>query len=1172
MVGDEVKGFSTKKAESLFAYLLLHRERPVSRSTLATMLWPDAIDARAKKNLNTTLWRVKRALTGQSELIVSAKEVGLAIHANQADVDLFAFRTLLASSEGMHGQGKLDVLTRAENLYAGEFMEGFSDDWCEEERRYARSQYVGLLKKLVEISKEARDYKGGAAYAQRVLALDPLDEDAHRDLMLFWYLSGNRTGALRQYETLRRTLQDELGVDPTAATTDLWEHIRADVSTINPTQVAELPKPTKEATDGFEPVPMLGRERPLSCLLSSLDDARGGRGRAVVVCGEAGVGKTKLVETLAAEADLRGFEVLSGKSPDLNDPPPYQLFIQALWPKLTKFEYLCRQTASSTLPNLISVLAPDASRGHLGQANGVGRLENNSIVTETLLSFLVEGNKTRSLLMILEDIHRIDRASADLLSTLVERISRNEILLVMTARGGEEWNTSDLLSRLVSQGTTRLDLESLTEEDTKKLIRAALRSKNIAPTVIQYLWQHTTGNPLFVLEFLKLLCAEEALFRDSVGQWCIKDVVLQSRMPPLPLRIQEVIRRRIDGLDSYSKELLILASFLGMDFELELFEQFAELVQKELLERLSPLVRKGLLTETATGFRFSHECIRSVAQMLPTKMVRRLLHSKAALLKERIAPWRTEDLVWHFEEVGDLEKALVYVERLGDKARLVHANNDSAKCYTHALSILDQIKPRIELGYLRRRCALLIKRLNVLEVLGERSRQLEDIESIYRIGYQLHDPQIQARALSLRATLLVRLNLPDKAIDSAIEARHLFHSFKDARGEARSLLTKGQALLSSRRYKQALRCMRSARSLFRRVGDLNEEAMTLILQGTVLTCLSRHRRAIANLDRAERQLRITENPQALAYAYVQKGVILRLLGKARSSLSVMQVGIRIFKQIGDRVGEARSLVQLALVRVALGQLRESVRDARRALALARSTRDIRAQITILNNMGEVYRSIGDFSRAKRCVLRAMDFIARSGNHENLAIYQDTMAAILLDEGNAKEALDWSKLSLSSCKSTEAGIGERAEISFRLGCAYLELGQHRRAIAQLTRSLRQQRKCKEIPLEIRILTELSRAYLLKEDYRMAIRCSRTAIGLLRKVEGDSITQKTFWSHSQSMIAIGKRGAASEALCKAHVELQAIGSKLSSRMRARFLEAIHYNRQIIDAVGNVSALSS
>jgi len=1163
IAGDEIKRFSTKKAESLFAYLLLHRGKPVSRSTLATMLWPDAIEPRAKKNLNTTLWRVKGALAGESEISLSATEFGLAIHPNHADVDLFAFRTLLASSEGMRGREKLDVLTRAESLYAGEFMEGFSDDWCEEERRYARSQYVGLLKKLVDISKEERDYDGGVAYAQRVLTLDPLDEDTHRDLMLFWYLLGNRTGALRQYETLRKTLRDELGVEPTSETTELWGQFRTHTDAISLPRIAQLPKPAREASDGFEPVPMVGREDTLRWFVRELDDARAGRGKAVILSGDPGVGKSRLVETLAVEADLRGFEVLSGKSQDLNDPPPYQVFIQAFWPRLMQFQH--GQGVTSPLANLIAALAPDAAQGDFGQTHAGEHLLNNAIVTEALLGLLAETRNVRPILLILEDLHRIDRASADLLTTLVERIPKSHILLVMTTREVELLvSRGDLLSRLVSLGVARLNIESLTEENTKRLIRAALRSKNIALLVVQQIWQQTAGNPLFVLEFLQLLCAESKLCKDRLGHWSFKEGFSWPKIPKLPVRVQAIVRRRIDILDAYGRKTLILAALLGIDFELGMLRELARPWGKWLMKGIERLVRDHLLEETSTGFRFSHESIRAVALTLPGKAMKCLLHFRVAALIERDSPWRTEDLAWHLEAAGDYKKALAYAEASGDKARLVHANENAVDWYTHAFGILEQVWTNYSKELLRNQYVLLAKRQESLDVLGDRLRQLQDIDSMHSIGMTLDDRVMQAKALALRATLLVRLNQAEKAIEAATKSRELFSSLNDYHGQAQSFLTVGLAFQSLRLYKQACESIQGALDLYDLVGDSSERAIALTHHGIVLTYLSSYKEALKFLDRAEDLLRGTEDPRAKAVVFVQRGIVLRLLGKPRTAESLIINGVKIFKQVGDRVGEARSLIQLAVTQVAVGHFRMAVWNGRRAIRLARQARDIRAQIAILAGLGdEVYRSIGDFSRAGRCIEESMRLIEESNQKENLAMYQDSMAGILLGEGRVEDALRLSKLSLMSCESGEVGTGQLAEVQYRLGCISSEMGNWLEATDYLHQALMKHIRFREIPYQIRTIVALSQVYFRQGNYSTALRYSRRALRLLRECEDHEQAPMTYWNHYQSLKATCENLESDKFLRQAHESLMRQLGLLRGPMKVRFAVGIRINREILEA---------
>jgi len=1101
-------------------------------------------------------------------LDIEANERYLVLKGNHHDVDLFKFRELLDSSQRLQGDLRIATLKQAERVYGGVFMEGYSDEWCEEERRCVRGQYVALLKDLVRASRDARDYVAGADYAQRVIALDPLDEDAHRDLIFLYYLSGNRAAALAQYELVKQELREELGVAPAKATTDLWEYVRSDIS--SKSRDAWLAKPPQESPDGFVPAsPLVGRDAYLNFLRRLLEGAASRTGTAVVICGEIGVGKTRLVDALAAEAGLLGFEVLSGKSPDLKDPAPYYPFIQALWPRLGIIEHLGNRV-SSPLISLIDALAPDAVAHH-NQPRRNSNLLNNAIITESLLDVLIRPLGSHPTLLVLEDIHRMDRASVDLLATLIGRVAKANILVVATARVGEP-RVDQLLSSLAAEGAISLNLERLTEEDSTKLIRASLRSKSVSSTLTHYLWNQTAGNPFFILEFLKLLCAEGTLTKDALGRWLFRDEVVWTKTPKLPLRVQEVVRRRIDMLEVSARKILVLAALIGIDVDFGLLRRLAGLSNKALIKGTESLLHEHLIEEIPYGFRFSHECIRAVALGLSSEAGKQLLHSRIALLMEQVSPRRTEDLAWHFEEARRPEKVLIYSEASGDKARLVHANDDAVHWYSHALTTLDELRVDDQPELLRVRYRLLDKRQEVLDVLGDRSRQLEDIDSIYRIGTNLGSIEIQARALALRGTLFVRLNIADKAIEAATRARSLFSSVNDLSGEARSYLTIGLALLGLRSYRQAYDRLHKACDLFGRARNIIEVANAQVYQGIVLTCLSKYNKAAQSLDDAE-QICGTDELRITAYAQMQRGVIFRLLGRAESSRSLMLTGIKALRHIGDRVGEARALIQLALTDMSLGRFREAVYNSRRALRLARQTKDMRAQINILVCLGMgIYRCIGDFSRAKQCLNESMNLITLSSDQENIAMYQDGMAAILLDEGNVREALGWSRLSLESYESTEMGMGQLAEIQYRLGCAYLDLGDWFGAIDYLRSALSIHRRYGEVPFQIRTMVALSRACLMGDDTEKALTFSRRAVRLLRSVEGIDQEPSVFWQHLKVLRTVGAQLQARKYLHRVKMSLRQQASTLRGRMRIRFLMKIRDHSEILEAIRESGDLES
>jgi DNA-binding SARP family transcriptional activator len=224
------------KPQELLCYLLLHREiHP--RETLATLLWPDCEAPRSKKNLRQVLWQLQSALANPSgerdsqALCIDPESVQVNKHAPlRVDVEAFeeAYRLVRSVAAERVDHAQAAALHDAVLLYRGDLLEGCYQDWCLVERERLQNCYLTMLDKLIVYSEARQEYQQGIEYAERVLALDRAHERSHQHLMRLHYLSGNRTGALRQYERCKAALREELAVVPSRHSTELYEQIRAD--------------------------------------------------------------------------------------------------------------------------------------------------------------------------------------------------------------------------------------------------------------------------------------------------------------------------------------------------------------------------------------------------------------------------------------------------------------------------------------------------------------------------------------------------------------------------------------------------------------------------------------------------------------------------------------------------------------------------------------------------------------------------------------------------------------------------------------------------------------------------------------------------------------------------------------------------------------------------------
>ncbi len=1147
--------FPTRKTESLLAYLILHPEG-IERGRLASIFWPDTEDARARRNLRSTLWRLKRTIGADVPMRLRIIGERVTLFCEGVVVDVLRFKEILRKARS-GGEERSELLKSAESLYKGDLLENRLEEWCEEERRLLRSAYMELLKDLAAISKAAGETAVALKYALKVVEMEPLDEDAQRELMILLHLAGRRPEALAQFEVLRQLLNRELGVPPSQATLHVWQHIRSNRSVDLPGSSGVNGNESRTQSESGI-TPLVGRAGVVSELLHSIEGAAHGRSGAAIILGETGVGKTKLVEAIIVEASLRGFDVLHGQCPDLQNPRPYHVFIQALWQRISDSS---RAGTAIPLGVLLRPLMPDSPNGaRTGPADSLSGAYDSAIIVEAFLSLFDGGNRRRPTLLVLDDMHRLDGASANLLITLLARLSKLKLFILLTMRS-DEFKARTIYSALLAGGAREIQLQPLSQTEIGKLTRLTLRSSSVSATVVKYVWERSNGVPLFAIEFLKYLQTEGLIVKLADQYWVLSARVKTAETSGgIPLRIQEIVKRRIETLDPRVKRVLLTSAIFATEVYFEILEDLVAMPEDVLADALDQLVNLRLLRETGASFQFSHEIIRLVAASMLGRTRLRMMHARVGRLVEHLMPSRVEDLAWHFEMAGDVVKGLAYAEASGDKARCVYANADAAAWYTKALKFHDK-HHRGNAGDLRLRASLLQKRQDVLDLLGDRDRQAADIAAIHALARQLGDKRLLAESLNLRANLLIRLNAGGDALNNARLANRYFARIGDDAGVARSCETAGLAYDNLRRYSEASTEFERAQEMFRRLGDKAGEARGLIHIAVSLSYSNRNISALRCLGKARRLLKTLADHRNLALVFLQQGILYRYLGQLGTSESLMLRGISIFREMGDRVGEARVLGQLAVTHTAMGQIRRAVHECEAALRIARQAGDVRALIMTLNNSAYgVYRLTGGFSRAQRYVREALRLVSEAGNIENSALYVDTMAGILLDAGHPKEALRWARRSEARYAASGLRSWLGIDIYMRLGAILAKLGRPREAQRSFQRARRHLGRNTEPGTQLLIATEMAGIFLELGNLRAAAEYEKRISELLRQVDGVERIQNVYWTQFRVLKGTDREGAAVRALRRAATVIIRQAVMLKKPMRRRFL-AMPLNSRIL-----------
>lgn len=225
------------RAQELFCYLLLHRDRPQTRELLVDVLWGDNTSCRSKKILRQALWHLQAATDTLRETLAVPIFIfeadWIEINPQLAiELDIALFEQAFTLSQGIAG-GDLDPQTAqqldaAVKLYQGDLLEGLYAEWCLYERERFQNIYLAMLDKLMDYCAVQNKYEAGIEYGRYSLRYDRARERTHRRLMRLQCLMGDRTGALRQYECCVTALAEELSVSPSQSTRILYQQIRAD--------------------------------------------------------------------------------------------------------------------------------------------------------------------------------------------------------------------------------------------------------------------------------------------------------------------------------------------------------------------------------------------------------------------------------------------------------------------------------------------------------------------------------------------------------------------------------------------------------------------------------------------------------------------------------------------------------------------------------------------------------------------------------------------------------------------------------------------------------------------------------------------------------------------------------------------------------------------------------
>jgi class 3 adenylate cyclase/tetratricopeptide (TPR) repeat protein len=837
--------------------------------------------------------------------------------------------------------------------------------------------------------------------------------------------------------------------------------------------------------------PLVGRERELRRLLTLWERARDGQGAFVLVCGEAGIGKSRLLQELRER-------VPPGSATRLRLQCWSPLSASALHPTVALFQELVRSSPEDALPRdrgeLEERLGTMGLTGEsvplLGLLLGLPVPEGSSVLQltpdrlrekthEALAELLLRLSRQRPVLVAIEDLHWADSSWLEFLGLLLERTGGARLLVVLSTRPElqPDWSTRPWFHRL--------SLRRLPSELAATLVREAADGASLSEEAVRELVAKTDGMPLFIEEMTRMVLEQSEL--GALG--------LRELPGSIPVTLHELLLARLDMRPSRQKTLAQLGAVLGREFSSSLLAAIAGRDVADLRPELAGLVEAGLFQEEwagtgESGYRFRHALFQEAAYQSLPRSERKQHHQRIAqVLEERfpaVVEARPEVLAHHYTEAGQYERAVPCWRKAGMVALNRRAIPETLSHLSRSLELLrglpeaqqhpgEELQVLTAMGFAQAqlqgfdspmaartyaRVWQLLRRMDEVPALLGASFWDIFVYHLERLEFHLcrevarqlltqaerqHDPELLSSGQMMMAVVFTyqgRVRSAQEFSERAMARarfslkQHRELVVRNRRGsptEAMAYISGIQSLTGQ--LEQSREYGREAVRLARRVG----EPVTLAGVLTYAALAGWSRRDIQEALRwADEYIAISrERGNLLRYSWacVIRARILAELGQPREALALVQRLTAHWREGKSHAGLSYCLCMLAEIHLMLGQVRQGLTVVHQALAMVRKTGEHLCEAELYRVRGELLRTWGLEREAKHEFCRAISIAREQGNLLFELRATVRLARLLRDMGNPGPAL---KLLVRIHEQFESSVGSA------------DLGEARALLAQLSR--------------------------------------------------------------------------------------------------------------------------
>jgi class 3 adenylate cyclase/tetratricopeptide (TPR) repeat protein len=649
---------------------------------------------------------------------------------------------------------------------------------------------------------------------------------------------------------------------------------------------------------------LVGRERELAVLHECLARAKSGRGQTVGIVGEPGVGKSRLLYEFRKSLDAERVTWLEGHCLAYGQTTPYLPILGMLRTNFQidegdnplQIQEKLRQGIHRLDPALEGILPFFHDLFNLPGANEALKQfdpkDKRQKTFEAIRTLTVAGSQRRLHVLIVEDLHWIDRISEDYYAFLAASLAGVPVLLLTTHRPGHSVRWAD------TTYYTQIALDLLSERETEELVAARLGTHHLPSDLVRIVREKAEGNPLFVEEITTSLLERGALVRRN-GEILWEG----SSSVEFPATIQDIIRARIDRLEEPVKRTVQAAAVIGREFGLRLLTRISE-VAAEVQRYLDTLTHAELIHETRffpeLEYIFKHAVTQGVAYQTLLAQRRKHLHGAIGRAIEDLYDDRLEEhapiLAYHYARSERQDKAIGYALLAGDQAARLYANAEATTYYEQALTIVAALPPSPQVHCFEIDAALKLATVGMTRQDIERDRR--NVERARDLAQQLQDERRMAQTFYWLGRLQYVLG------DSAAAIEYAGQSLKIADRLGDEALAAPPVNLMARAHHWsdfAKGCRLIARSVeqMSRLGNKTEEATASGVAAMLFAPTGEFDRALAYANRGVALSQEIKNPFAEAAAFFYRGVFHDQRGDCARAIDDYECARRVAERAGD---------------------------------------------------------------------------------------------------------------------------------------------------------------------------------------------------------------------------------------------------------------------------------